>query len=264
MIPKIIHYFWFGGNPIPTTDQLCIDSWKRTMPEYEIKRWDESNYDITSVPYMNEAYEAKKWGFVSDYARLDILYRYGGLYFDTDVEILRPFDDILSQNAFIGFEKDHQKYQVNTGSGCGAEPENPIIKAMRDDYLGRHFIIERNQYNTIPTPIYQTEVLIAHGLKLNNTLQYLDGITIYPCEFFSPMDMTTGEVNKTNNTHSIHHYSASWHSVADQERRILRQKYSPKYGLFVAEVLSSLVAYKKHYGAIRMWWQIASRLINKR
>jgi hypothetical protein len=247
MIPKIIHYFWIGGKPIPPADQLCIDSWKRHMPDYDIIQWDESNYDFNKVPYMKEAYGAKKWGFVPDYARLDILYKYGGLYFDTDVEIIRSFDDMLHQKAFSGFEKDHQKLQINIGSGAGTEQGNMMFKAMRDDYIGRHFVDSHDGYNTVPSPVIQTGFLQKYGLKLNDSMQVLNDITIYPCEYFSPLNMTTGEINKTINTHSIHNYNASWMSPADIERRKLRIQYYKKYGKF-STVVSTVIAYRKHYG----------------
>ena len=127
MIPKIIHYCWFGGNEIPENDKKCIESWKKYCPDYKIIRWDESNYDYKKNSYMREAYEAKKWGFVPDYARLDIIYNYGGIYLDTDVELLKSLDEILDCEGFFGFESENL---VNLGLGFGAVKGNEIIRDM--------------------------------------------------------------------------------------------------------------------------------------
>ena len=153
-IPKIIHYCWFGGNPFPELAQKCIASWKKFCPDYEIKEWNESNYDVTKNQYMREAFENKQWAFVSDYARLDIIYENGGIYLDTDVELLKPLDDLLILTGFMGFEEN--KKLCATGLGFGAVPKLPIIKEMRDDYDNIIFIKEDGSFDQTPCPYFQT------------------------------------------------------------------------------------------------------------
>lgn len=148
-IPKIIHYCWFGGKKMPDCNRRMIEGWKRLCPDFEIKEWNESNYDIRKNTYMREAYEAHKWGFVPDYARADIVYEHGGIYLDTDVELLKSLDDLLNQPAFCGFEN---MSHVNLGQGFGAIPKHPIIKAVRDFYEGKHFLRSDQSYNMIPSP----------------------------------------------------------------------------------------------------------------
>jgi hypothetical protein len=267
MIPKIIHYCWFGNHPIPMNLQRCIDSWKKIMPDYEIIRWDESNYDVTKCAYMKEAYEAKKWAFVPDYARLDICYTYGGIYLDTDIETIKPFDDLLSLEGFGGMElkKRDTVGGVNVGLalglGFGLAQGQMMGKIMRDDYQSLHFNKEDGSYDLTPSPVIQTQSLLKYGLKHVNEVQDINGFAVFPTEYFCPMNQFTGELKITPNTHSIHYYAASWYPPADQERRRLRQEYSKKYGSIGSEVLSSLVAYKKHYGIFGMWNQLIKKII---
>ena len=142
MIPKIIHYCWFGGNPLSELAQKCISSWKKYFPEYEIKEWNESNFNLQCCDYVKEAYEAKKWAFVSDYARFWILYHEGGLYFDTDVEVIKPIDDIINNGAFMGCERTgNYGLGVNPGLGIGADPGISLYKEILDDYEKSHFIM---------------------------------------------------------------------------------------------------------------------------
>ena len=166
-IPKIIHYCWFGGAPIPEKDKACIESWRKFCPDYEIIEWNESNYDITKNRYMKEAYDVKKWGFVPDYARLDIIYTQGGIYLDTDVEIIRNMDPLLEDEAFMGFEDG--KF-VALGLGFGAAKGNPHIKAMRDVYEGVSFIKPDGSFNTLPSPHYTTDYLLGEGLETERCL----------------------------------------------------------------------------------------------
>lgn len=263
MIPKTIHYCWFGNNPIPDSAISCINSWKRVMPDYEIKRWDESNYDVNKCSYTKEAYEAKKWAFVSDYARLDICYTYGGIYLDVDVEVIKPFDDLLSLEGFCGMEiGKHQRHdEVNVGLALGLALGQDMGRVMRDDYHSMHFIKEDGSFDMTPCPVVQTRLLLQYGLKLINKEQNVNGLMVFPTEYFCPMNQFTGEIKLTQNTYSIHHYLASWYLPADQERRELRKTYSRRYGKIGAELLSSLIAYRRHYGFIGMWKQIAMKFI---
>ncbi len=224
MIPKIIHYCWFGGKPLTPLAQKCVDSWRHVMPDYEIKRWDESNYDFQKNTFMAAAYKQKKWGFVSDYARLDIIYNYGGIYFDTDVEVLKPFDEFLKYPAFCGFES---KYFVAWGLGFGAKKGNKIIKELMQKYENADFKINENilkqtsfytrtqankwqKNGLVPCPILQTQILTEnYGLKQNNTRQSIDGMEIFPSSYFAPKNNANLPV-KTDNAYSVHWYSASW------------------------------------------------------
>lgn len=212
-IPKIIHYCWFGGKPIPERNRKWMESWQQLCPDFEIREWNESNYDVRKEPFMAEAYDAKKWGFVSDYARLDILAKYGGFYLDTDVELLKSLDQLIAQPAFCGFEDCEH---VNCGLGFGAIPQHPLLKALRDDYDGKHFLQEDGSYNMTPSPVYWTERLKNFDLRLDGTFQQLDGINIYPPTAFAPKSYASGQMLESEDTISIHHFDASWQ---DQEAR---------------------------------------------
>ena len=215
MIPKTIHYCWFGGNPLPRSAQKCISSWRKFFPDYEIKEWNEGNYDISKIPYIRQAYEAKKYAFVSDYARFDILCQYGGVYFDTDVEVIKPFDDILETGAFMGCERDgvvsnEIKIDVAPGLGLAAEPGLQLYREILDLYETLKFLQPDGSQNTKTVGEYTTNVLKLNGLKDINGIQNIEGITIYPKEYFNPFDNATGKLTITENTHSIHWYSKSW------------------------------------------------------
>lgn len=208
MIPKVIHYCWFGGAPLPEKEQKCMESWKKFAPDYEIVRWDETNYDVHKNAYMGEAYDCKKWGFVPDYARFDIIYEHGGIYLDTDVELVKPLDELLSNKAYMGFESNEW---VNGGIGFGAEKGNLLIKGLRDMYDSLSFVREDGELNLTPSPTYITNYLVSHGLRRDNTMQTLeDSMVIYPTEYFAARDYDTNKVVITENTISIHQYSGTW------------------------------------------------------
>ena len=215
MIPKKIHYCWVGGNPLPKEAQKCIKSWKKYCPEYEIIEWNEHNYDFSKNRYMKEAYEAKKWGFVPDYARLDIIYQHGGVYLDTDVELLRPLDKLLQYKGFAGFESPQS---VALGLGFGAEAGNRTIKKLMDSYENLRFLNDDGTLNLVPSPRLNTEVLKAEGLQQNNTLQTVGDLTIFPSDYFCPRFGYGGKPHKTKNTFSDHHFDASWASEKDKAK----------------------------------------------
>lgn len=214
MIPKIIHYCWFGGNPLPRYAKKYIESWKKYLPDYEIKEWNESNFDLDSCEYVREAYEARKWAFVSDYARFLILYKYGGLYFDTDVEVVKSLDCLVERGPFMGCEGEISSKvlsDINPGLGLAAAPGLGLYKEILDYYSSIHFSI--NQDGTYDTVVdYVTNILRKHGFKGNGTIEEINGIYIYPPEYFCPMNYRTGKVNITENTYTIHWYTASWQS----------------------------------------------------
>ena len=213
MIPKVIHYCWFGRNSKPKLALRCIESWKRFFPDYEIKEWNENNFDVNISNYTAEAYKAKKYAFVSDYARFWILYNYGGLYFDTDVEVVKNMNDIIDQGPFMGIEvrsvnMDFPK--INPGLGIGAIPKLDIYKQLLDYYKELHFIDKNGKLNQTTIVSHTTNVLIENGLKPNNNIQNISGIWIYPQDYFCPYNYTIGLLNLTDNTCSIHWYGTSW------------------------------------------------------
>lgn len=213
-IPKIIHYCWFGGNALPDSAIKCIESWKKYFPGYEIKEWNEKNYDVKKNRYIAEAYEAKKYAFVSDYARFDILYQYGGIYFDTDVEVIRSFEDILQKGAFMGCEENvsiqNERNLINPGLGMAAPSGLKIYKEILEFYDNQKFVNKDGTVNLETVVTKTTKILYEHGLENKNDLQEIEGITIYPQEYFNPKDSSTGELIMTKNTHSIHWYSMTW------------------------------------------------------
>ena len=226
MIKKTIHYCWIGGNPLPKSAKKCIASWKKYCPDYEIIEWNETNYDFTKNQYMREAFEAKKWGFVPDYARLDIIYQHGGIYLDTDVEIIKSFDPILKNKGFAGFETPDY---VNFGQGFGAEEGNPVIKKLMDSYDDLRFKKEDGSLNMIASPELNTETLISIGLNRNGKKQTInDSLTIYPMDYFCPKSLNDGIIRKTENTYSIHHFDASWFDNDKQKEKNKRWKQKQK------------------------------------
>lgn len=213
MIPKIIHYCWFGGNPFPESAKKCIASWKKYLPDHQIKEWNEDNFDVNIIPYTQQAYEAKKYAFVSDYARFWILYKYGGLYFDTDVEIIKPIDDIIERGPFMGIEvkaKEGEYPQVAPGLGLGVTPGHNLYKVLLDKYATLRFLNEDGSLNQKTIVKYNTEVLQEQGLQPSNDLQEVAGVWIYPADYFNPLDSLTGKLKLTDNTRSIHWYMNSW------------------------------------------------------
>lgn len=212
MIPKVIHYCWFGGNPLPELSKKCIASWKEYLPDYEIREWNESNFDVNCCAYTREAYEAKKWAFVSDYARFWILYNYGGLYFDTDVEIVRDMRAIIAKGAFMGCEMVDK---CNPGLGLGTYPGLGLYKEILDFYDILHFVAKNGVLNEQTVVEYTTDILMKHGFRGKGEIEEIAGVSLYPPEYFCPLDYATGRLNVTENTATIHHYCASWHSKLD-------------------------------------------------
>jgi mannosyltransferase OCH1-like enzyme len=211
MIPKVIHYCWFGGKPLPKDAERCILSWKKYMPEYEIRRWDETSFDVDSIPYTKEAYAAGKYAFVSDYARFWILYNHGGLYFDTDVEVVKPLDDIVQAGPFLGVEQQTDEcITVAPGLCIGAEIHNDLFKVLIAKYEESHFLNPDGSFCMKNVVEITTEVLLGYGLINIGEIQTCCGFPIYPKEYFCPIDYDTRELKITENTRTIHHYAESW------------------------------------------------------
>lgn len=203
MVPQKIHYCWFGRGKKSKLALRCIESWRKYCPDYEIIEWNEDNFDIYQNAYTSYTYKNKKFAFLSDYARLQIILQEGGFYFDVDVEIVRPLDELLAHKAFFGFET--AKY-VNTGVGFGAEVGNSIVESMLREYD----VLLDGKGNTIGCPILNTAALIKKGLIQNGSKQLIDGAVIYPIQYFNPYDDPTGRLNKTDETYSIHWFAKSW------------------------------------------------------
>lgn len=215
-IPKVIHYCWFGKKEIPEKLKNYIKTWKQFCPDYDIIRWDESNYDITKSQYMYEAYCAGKLGFVSDYARLDIIYKQGGIYLDTDVELCKNLDNLLYDDSF--FSVDFEGC-INSGSGFGAVQNNPIIRDMIAVYDGKHFFNEDGSLNLKPCHHYQNPIVKKYGFEITQKYQKIKGNVLYPCEVLAPIATYSGEERITEKTHSIHHAELSWISENEREAR---------------------------------------------
>ena len=227
MIPKKIHYCWFGRNPLPESALKCIASWKKYLPDYEIIEWNEDNFYVFQTQYTAQAYQAGKYAFVSDFARFKILYEHGGLYFDTDVEVIRPFDDIVAKGSFLGFEinpgEEREYGAVNPGLGMGAEPGLELYRKILEYYSKLQFILPDGTYNITDAVVnITTRELIRVGLRNRIGIQKVDCISIYPADYFNPFDDITGKVNITDDTYSIHWYSKTWMKVSPLRQKIAR------------------------------------------
>lgn len=207
-IPKMIHYCWFGRNPIPEKNKKWIESWRKYCPDYEIIEWNELNYDVSKNMFMEQAYKVGKWGFVPDYARLDIIYQYGGIYLDTDVELIRSLDELLYQDAFAGVDDSNL---VSLGLGFGAVAGNGVIKALLDIYDKLEF----DENNMVAAPKFEKNYFERVGVKANGELQHINGLTVYPEKVLSGYNNIIGVARPTEHTFSLHHYDGSWN---DQEK----------------------------------------------
>jgi len=214
---------------MPELAMRCIASWKKYCPDYEIKRWDETNVDLSSVDYMREAYEEKAWAFASDVARLQVVYEQGGVYLDTDVELVRPLDDLLQHRAFAGIQHDKT---IALGLGFGAEAGHPLIGELLNDYRVRHFRMADGTLDRTPIPQLQHSAFVRNGFNGQDIKQTVGGIAVYPMEYFCPISPERGAAALTENTYSIHHFAASWLSKDEQERNRIRQKIYQKWGVF--------------------------------
>lgn len=208
MIPKRIHYCWFGRKPYPPLVERCMKSWIAFCPDYEVFRWDDQNVPLADNEYVRQAYAGERWAFVSDYVRLRALAAYGGLYLDTDVELVRPVDRFLNQEGFMGFES------AKAVATCviGAEAGHPFITRLAEAYSDRAFLRVNGTADETTNVAWTTREMVRSGLKLDGTRQQVDGMTIYPADYFSPKDLRTGRLSVTAQTVAIHHLQASWMS----------------------------------------------------
>lgn len=226
-IPKVIHYIWMGEN-MPDDMKRCVDSWYRLCPDYEIKLWNEQNYDFTKNQYMKKAYENEIWGFVVDYARLDIVYHEGGIYLDTDVEVIKPLDELRKEEAFIAYQPKYVPYQpaytINAGSGFGAVKKHKMIKTLRDAYDHIKFNAQDLSKN-VPSPNWQTKTLKEYGLKCDGSYQIINGLTVFPFQVLCCRCYASEQSFINKDSYCIHHFAGTWEKgkKASLEEEILKE-----------------------------------------
>lgn len=228
MIPRVIHYCWFGRKPLPKLAQWCIASWRKRMPDCEIVRWDEDNFDVHSVPYTAEAYRLGLYAYVSDYARLWILHHHGGIYLDTDVELLRPLDDMLEQGPFMGQEQperpDGDTLHCAMGLGVACEPGHPFIARLLDHYSHTHFVSWTGRQGDTIVDITRRMLASEPVERLDDGIVRVAGFTVYPWPWLCPMNYFTGQMDIRPEAHALHHYAASW--VVSRAQQPLHRRLS--------------------------------------
>jgi hypothetical protein len=220
MIPKIIHYCWFGGKPLTDLAQKCIRSWEKHCPDYIFMIWDETNFNVNSTQFTAQIANIKKWGFIVDYIRVWAVYHFGGIYLDTDVELIKSLDDLLNLNiCFAGFED--MEY-INPGSIFAGEKGCIVSKEIMEYYSEYNIYRKNKKLDLIPSPKIYTKLLLKYGLIMNNQYQKLELFTAYPTDYFSPKSIFDDSIEITTNTYSIHHYEGSW--LSKQMKQLLKEK----------------------------------------
>lgn len=220
-IPKILHYCWFSGEPLSDLANRCIESWRKYCPDYEIVEWNATNFDIHSNSFAKQAYDKRKWAFLTDYARLNILYTHGGIYMDTDVELVKSYDEMLVHSAFSGYETTSLQTAV-----MGAAPNHPWMKYLLSYYDNRNFVKKNGELDTLANPIIVTKMTETMYGSLSGKEQHLgDGLVLYPSDWFSPKNHVTGIISSTKNTIAIHHFEGSWHPERNQKLYQNTQKF---------------------------------------
>ena len=224
MIPKVIHYCWFGHGEKPELARKCIASWKKFCPDYEIIEWNEGNFDVKQNGYTQMCYEEKKYAFLSDYVRLLVVAEYGGIYFDTDVELLKSLDQLLDHEAFFGFETPEY---VASGLGFGSIAHGTVIEAMLAEYEQ----LLDGQNGMIGCPRLNTAALVKLGLVQNGKIQTIHNAVIYPVSYFNPYESSTGRLIKTEDTISVHWYAATWMSKKQKLRSFISMPLHRIFGV---------------------------------
>lgn len=235
-IPKKIHYCWFGGAPFDEITRRCMETWTRYCPDFEIVRWDETNSPLNDNAYVRQAYEHKKWAFVSDYVRLVALCEQGGIYLDTDVELVAPLEKLLSCEGVLGFESGEH---IAT-CFMAAAPGQTVFREARESYRGEDFVKEDGSFDETTNVRRMTELLTRYGLQKNNTRQEVCGVQIYPVDVFSPKSLETGRIRVTANTRAIHHFNASWMSPRQRFNTRMAQLLGPGLTQVIKKILKKL------------------------
>ena len=220
VIPGIIHGIWFSGEPMPPLYQKCLESWKKFAPDLEIRIWDLENYKPDHCLFFEQAIEHRNWSFASDYARADLLRRYGGIYMDLDVEMLRPVEDLLYNDAYMSFESLDR---IECGSGMGAKPGHPIMQEICESYEKRPYLKEDGTWDNSTCPVRYTQVIEKHGLKKNGGFQFIEDVTIYPFEVLTGKSFDTGIVYNTELSYTLHHHNGSW--IPDPAHNAMCERY---------------------------------------
>jgi mannosyltransferase OCH1-like enzyme len=231
-IPKVIHFCWLSKDEYPELIQKCVASWKEKLPDYTIKIWNTDNFDINICQYTREAYEKEKYAFVSDYIRLYVLYNEGGIYLDSDIEVIKRFDELLDYNAFTCFENNHTVAAWIFGSEKG----NPLFGELLDFYNNTPFILKNGECDLTPNTVVVTKLLTEKGLVLNGTRQDLENISVFPQDYFCPYDRATEEMNITDNTFCVHYFNGAWISPSMRNVKTKRKKVISRYGRFAGYV----------------------------
>jgi hypothetical protein len=227
MIPRVIHYCWFGTSPLPASAERCLASWRKTCPDYEIRRWDEHTFDVAQCTFSRQAHAAGKWAFVSDYARLRIVFDHGGVYLDTDVELLRSLDDLLEHHAFFGFQPDAT---IATGLGFGAVAGHPLVGALLESYETAAFLGPDGRPDVTPCPARDAAVFRHYGFQLDGSMQHRDGVVVLPADVLCPKSYESGRLRLTPRTVAIHHFDASWHNPLEAADLVKRRRYTARFG----------------------------------
>lgn len=239
-IPKRIHYIWFGRGEKSDLIKTCLSKNKEILQDWKFNEWNEDNYDINSCNYVRDAYKAKKYAFASDYARFDILYKNGGVYLDTDVEMIKKIpDSFLENEGFTGVESNNK---IAPGLVFACKPGNPIVLEILEDYKKDSFILDDGSYNFETVVDRVTRIFNKHGFCLNGEKQVIDGFVIYPCEYFCAYDFVMSEFTITDKTISIHHYTATWVSFGSKIKKCIQKLIRSVFG---KEIYLKLIYFKR-------------------
>lgn len=238
MIPKVIHYCWFGNNKKTQEILDCIETWKKFCPEYQLIEWNESNFDVHSNKYVEQAYAAKKWAFVADYVRLYAIYNYGGIYMDTDVEVVQSLDRFLKHKGFTGFEI--AEHPLTGTMGC--EKGNELIKKVLNKYQNRSFVNNDGSFDLTTNIIPFKNICLGYGFEMNNEYQVKDGFVLYPNDYFCAYNFDNKTFVKTKNTYTIHHFVGSW----IPKRQKIRRKIRKLLGNRISGIISSFIRRMKN------------------
>lgn len=220
VIPKTIHAIWFSGDPMPELYLRCLESWKKYAPDYDIRIWNRETYKHGHCLFFEQAIEHGNWAFASDYARADLLRRYGGIYMDLDVEMLRPIDDLLYNDAYMSFES---RDRIECGSGMGARPGHPIMQEICESYENRPYFKADGTWDNSTCPVRYTQVIEKHGLKKDGSFQHVEDITVYPFEVLTGKSFDTGIIYNTEFSYTVHHHNGSW--IPDPARKAMNERY---------------------------------------